>query len=305
MGWLKELFRGPLQSEYKRKLQETLSRYDDSYRFFFVPQGLGDVLFFCMYAHAYRQKNPGVSVALIVTKPHIGALAEIFKDNLDLILQIDENYYRMGDTHRFTYLYPRIYDASAPQNNLAEAVRNAMGLPKNARRYIPEIEKNPNLMQRILKTENKTRVALIASDANSCNVMLSDQEWVLVAEMLKKNGYTVVFNTQNGGRFPGFKSVFLSVKETIQFCNECALFIGYRSGMCDVIAAFCRCKQVVMYPNDRKAGEFDCVVGYDDNPNQRYMEYCSLKSIFPDADVREFIFSEDEYMQRMEKCIYG
>ena len=294
-----------LRKEYKRRLTAALEPLDNSYRFFFLPQGLGDILFFCMYAHAYRQKNPQEHISLIVTKPHVRDLAEMFLEDIDLLLQIDERYYRMGDTTRFYYLYPHIYNPAFPQDNLAEAVRNALGLPKGAERVIPEVESNPYLMGRLLGKKTRRRIAMIAPDANSCNPMLSDQDWSSVAKNLEKKGYCVVFNNKDKDRFPNFVNVFLSVKEMIQFCNECALFIGYRSGLCDVISAFCRCRQIVIYPNDRKKGEFDCVEGYDQNPNQRYMEYCSLKSIFPEAEVKEFIYDKNNYMQKLEELIYG
>lgn len=288
---LKDIFLIPAKAAYGKALRELLSKYDESYEFVFLPQGLGDILFYCMYASEYRRKNPSKHLAIITTKKHFFALVSLFDCCFDLILQIDTKLFYTTSTNRFTYMYPKIYDDCMPQKNLLNAMRNAMGLNSSAKTWLPEISVSLKIEQQVreMRGPKSCKVVLISPDATSCNSIISDSEWIALATYLSQKGNKVVFNS-NSNKYTGYENIFLSIRETIEFCDCIDLFIGYRSGLCDVVAAFCKCKQIIVYPNDRKPGEFQCIQGYDDNPNEKYLEFCSLKDMFPKADVHEFIY---------------
>lgn len=288
---IKDIFLIPAKAAYGEALRKLLSEYNASYEFVFLPQGLGDILFYCMYANEYRRKNPSKHLAIITTKPHIFSLTSLFDSCFDLILQIDMKLFYTSSTNRFTYMYPKIYNDCMPQKNLLDAMRNAMGLDPSAERWLPDISISTKIRQQVreMRKPNYRKVVLISPDANSCNKIISDSEWIALAEYFSHLGYKVVFNSDSD-KYNGYKCIFLNIRESIEFCNCIDLFIGYRSGLCDVVAAFCECKQIIVYPNDRKPGEFQCVQGYDDDPNKKYLEFCSLKDMFPKADVHEIIY---------------
>lgn len=290
--------------EYSCAVNETLAQFDDSYHFVFMPQGLGDILFFCLFAKAYRARMAGKKIVMIVTKPAFESLVKLYWERFDVILNLDPRLFITKCTTRFTYFYPRIYDTIHPQPTLLDAVRVAMDLPSECDREIPEVKGVKFHPEFLLKIQQK-KCVLISTDATSCSTLISDGQWIQVAKTCEKAGYYVFFNINNPMRFSEFDHVFLSIEETIQFCNTISLFIGYRSGLCDVISAFCKCRQIIVYPNNRRPGEFDCIKDYDLNPNQKYMEYCSLKTMFPQADVHEFLYEQDSFIMQMEAEIHG
>ena len=143
---------------------------------------------------------------------------------------------------RFHFLYSEIYNPNFLQPNLLAACRKSLGLIANAKKYIPNVELS-NIQKNNLNQLIFQKTALIATDAVSCSKVISDDEWEMLAKNLSGKGYFVYFNTSDENRFKKYKHIFLDIDETIYFCNKINLFIGYRSGLCDVVAAFCKCKQ--------------------------------------------------------------
>ena len=265
---------------------------------FLVPQGLGDILFFLMFVKAYREKNPSEKIAICVTKNGFLNLAELFSDELDFILYFPSllNYNNIVND-KLIYLHPKIYNPNDKQQNLLDSVRNAMGLKKDVERFIPNVNFMNNEVQeidRIINNENK--IALIAPDATSCSKLINDKEWCELADFLIKNGFRVYFNIGEKNRFCGYQKIYLSIKQTIYFCNKIKIFIGYRSGLCDVVAAFCSCEQFIFFPNNRQQIECDYILNYDTNPNVAYKNYVSLKAMFPEKNIHEFILSKNRLL---------
>jgi hypothetical protein len=288
----------------RMRLRRRLKEFDSSYRFVFMPQGLGDILFFCMYAKEYRKIYPECKLAFIVTKRHLKELVEVFSDCFDTIFELDTRHFEVNDVSRFHYLYPAIYDDRCPQPDLQTAIKGAMQLAPCTPPYIPALPRTE-------ETEKKLRTAglvagrsvLIAPDAVSCSKLISDEAWLDIATGLEQRGYKVFFNVGDTSRFPNFKKVFLSVLDTVHFVSDAGYFLSYRSGLCDVVATFSDASEIVIYPNDKKTGEFPSILNFDRNPNQRYMEYCSLKNWYPDKDIVEFIYDKDSVHKKLEEAL--
>ena len=273
-----------------------------SYGIIVMPQGLGDILFFCMFAEEYKKIHNVKKLALVVTKKHFLDLAKLYKTSFEKIIYIDASIFNDVNANRFTFFYPKIYDDNNPQEHLIDAVKNAMGVPRNTNAYYPMIY--------IKKTEKKKiesmgvhigKSILIAPDAVSCSIDMVEQEWIGIADMLTNMGYTVFFNSKNQDLYGSYKKVFLSVRETIIFTHYAGAFLGFRSGLCDVIAAFSDCKQFIIYPNNKKKDEFKSIVNYNLNPNERYMQYCSLKYAFPDRNISEYIYKKETLIRRIKE----
>ncbi len=288
----------------RMRLRRRLKQFDSSYRFIFMPQGLGDVLFFCMYAKEYRKIYPECKLAFIVTKRHLKELAEVFSDCFDAIFELDVSHFEMNDISCFYYFYPAIYDDRRPQPDLQTAIKAAMQLAPCAPPYIPDLPRSE-------ETEKKLqaiglvpgRSVLIAPDAVSCSKLITDEAWAEIATWLERRGYKVFFNVGDGSRFPGFQKVFLSVLDTVHFANSAGYFISYRSGLCDVIATFSNAREIIIYPNNKKAGEFPSILNFDQDPNQKYLEYCSLKNWYPHKDIVEFVYDEASFHKKLEEAL--
>lgn len=289
---------------YSEFLVRKLCKYDSSYHFFVIPQGLGDILFVLMYLTEYRKKNPQQKIAIIVEKKHLLSLVKLFSSEIDLILKVKLSLCAKKVLSRFHFLYPEIYNSNFPQPNLLAACRKSLGLISNAKKYIPNVEIS-NIQKNNLDQLIFQKTALIATDAVSCSKIISDSEWETLARNLSEKGYLVYFNTSDENRFKEFKHIFLDIEETIYFCNKIQLFVGYRSGLCDVVAAFCNCKQFIYYPNNRKKDEFDCIKDWNDNPNLAYLRYDSLKTMFPEKDITEVIYRKSDFIADIEESLNG
>lgn len=289
---------------YSEFLVRKLRKYDSSYHFFVIPQGLGDILFVLMYLNEYRNNNPQQKIAIIVTKKHFLSLVKLFSNEIDLILKLNLNLLQKKVLSRFQNLYLDIYNPDFQQPNLLSSCRRALGLISNAKKYIPNVEIS-NIQKNNLDQLIFQKTALIATDAVSCSKIISDDEWVMLAKNLSEKGYFVYFNTSDENRFKEFKHIFLDIAETIYFCNKIQLFIGYRSGLCDIVAAFCKCKQFIYYPNNRKKNEFDCIKDWNENPNLAYLRYDSLKTMFPEKDISEVIYRKSDFLADIEEHLNG
>lgn len=271
----------------------SVGELDASYRIIFMPQGLGDILYFLMYSTQYRQTIPEDKIAVVVTKKHFMQLVELFAARIDALCYLDsadEPVWR----DRMTYFYDGIYN-SAPQSYLLRAIQNAMGLQETARAYLPEMPRPRNFDQLIRQYNlRKGHTVLIAPDAVSCSIDLRDMAWVCVADLCVQAGYDVLFNVDEAGRFGKYPTVFLSIVETLSFIEEGGNFIGLRSGLCDVMAAFTDVNALIIYPNNKKPGEYPSIMGYDTDPNGAYLRYCSLKNIFPNKRFTEVVYSNED-----------
>ena len=269
-----------------------MGELDNSYRIVFMPQGLGDILFFLMYARQYRDIIKEDKIAVVVTKRHFMQLVELFADEIDALCfmdSADEPIWR----DRLTYFYDGIYN-SAPQPYLLRAIQNAMGLQDTARAYIPQLPIVPSLEKMMLQYNlNEGNAIVISPDAVSCHINISDDAWIRIADLCSQKGYKVLFNVDNAKRFGEYTTVFLSIIETLQLIEKGGHFIGLRSGLCDVMAAFTNVNSLIIYPNNKKRGEYPSILGYSCDPNGAYLRYCSLKNIFPQKQITEVIYDDE------------
>lgn len=276
----------------------SVGELDASYRAVFMPQGLGDILFFLMYVTPYRQIIPEERIAVVVIKKHFMQLAELFADRIDALCYLDMAEEPIWQS-KMTYLYDGIYN-SDPQPYLLRAIQNAMGLPENARAYLPKLPQ-PRNTEELEKQYpvRQGRTILIAPDAVSCSINVSDVTWFRIAALCTQAGFSVLFNVADSGRFGNYPTVFLSLVETLHLIAKGGNFIGFRSGLCDVMAAFTDVNSLILYPSNKQPGEFPSILGYNTDPSGAYMRYCSLKNIFPQRRMTEMLYRGEDDLLRV------
>lgn len=278
-------------------INKKIQKLSQSYIVVVMPQGLGDILYFCLFLEDYRREHIGNKIAFIVTKKHFMDLAILYKHLIDKIIYIDSSLLNKVDNSRFIYYYPQIYNENNPQEHLMHAVKQAIGVNINAIPYYPTIYVSQHEKWTIRKTISKPgKAILISPEAVSCNVDITETEWIDLADTLKEKGMEVYFNTNKKNMYGSYPKVFFSLRKTLIFSHYAGYFIGFRSGLCDVVAAFSDCKQIVIYPNNKKIGEFPSIKNFDINPNKKYMDYCSLKTAFPDRAITEFIYENGQLL---------
>ena len=89
----------------------------------------------------------------------------------------------------------------------------------------------------------------------------------------------IIFRSLN---FYGFKTIFLSAIETVEFAKLAGNFIGFRSGLCDVVLALSDIKALVVFPNTIRIA------------SEEYLNSCSIKKMYEKDTVDEIIYTNDE-----------
>lgn len=301
---LYRIFRYPRKKKNAlvRKInRRKLVRMSNAYDLVYMPQGLGDILFFCMHASRYKDGLADKKLAMVVIKPHYKELVDLFEDSFDKVLYLRN--YKDDGLSGLDNFYPKVYDEDNPQEHLHDAVLEAMGLGRGDEARIPQVPISEDDRKKYLAmglVPGKT--VLISPEATSCASVLTKKDWLEIADSYTSNGWKVFFNVDESSAYGEYPSAFLSIKETIQFCNLGGAFVGYRSGLCDVIAAFCKCRLVIAYPDNKKRNEHPSIKGYKQAPNEKYMEYCSLKRLFPEKEIIEFIIGDDSLKDALPKC---
>ncbi len=116
----------------------------------------------------------------------------------------------------------------------------------------------------------------------------------ILYDLLKKEkGFEVIFNCPDETRFPSYKKVFWDIKTTIQKVNQMKAFLSYRSGLSDIVGAFCRqTPQYVIYPD-----KIYDIRGFQNHAEgaKAYLEFCSIKQNFDNNKVHELMFNEDTF----------
>lgn len=99
-----------------------------------------------------------------------------------------------------------------------------------------------------LSTLDKKKKALLAPAANSITEGPDNLFWSNLAQQLKQAGYRVYTNISGDEeRIAETEPIFIPYMELEIFLDDCAVFIGYRSGLCDLVATL-RCKKIILYP---------------------------------------------------------
>lgn len=106
--------------------------------------------------------------------------------------------------------------------------------------------------------------------------------WETLTERLRENGFTVCTNSSgpNEPVINGTVSVFFKFVDAASFLEYAGYFVGYRSGLCDIISRV-NCKKIIIYPHDVSY----CLPG-------RAMKYVGLKSMRACEDVAEFEYGK-------------
>ena len=180
------------------KVNQKINSLDDSYIIVVMPQGLGDILFFCIYAKEYRKMHSGRKLALVVSKLHFLDLANLYSQCFETILYVPAAIFDKVDNTRFTYFFPMIYDEKNPQTHLAVAVRRAMGIENCNTPYYPIIYVTKKVKKMIEKYHfPRGKTVLVAPEAVSCTIDMTEEDWVKIADRLADKGLTVFFNSKD------------------------------------------------------------------------------------------------------------
>ena len=272
------------QKEKRKKtrkyLLETLYRIKYRKNIIIPPQGLGDILYILLILSGKEEKY-----TIFLTKKYFGDLCNLFPEVISKKVYMNQLPYSPYALYKFSDIYKESY-----QENFYKLFKNVNGGEFNKEKHIP-------ISVNAVKTFNKLnlvsgKTVLILPEAKSCPNITSDY-WLKYAQFIEKSGYEPVFNSNL--KFGKYKNIFLSISDTITFATLSGNIIGYRSGLCDVLAYFSSARGIYLYPDNPYDYHASYIKDYMLNKGQKYMEFCSLKTFNQSKNIQEYIIKENEY----------
>lgn len=250
---------------------ELCLNHSDRQLFLQFYQGTGDVYLSAIYLK-YCEKNEmvGKSVLLVSSQNAIKVASLLNFEDCMLVLIDKENAMSLVQLMRFIGLEKiRISNLHYMSDNplYTNFIIHLLGINgmnfmdfyreivyRGAIFPFPELAwKNNNLwLDNMVKDHLlvKSKTVLIAPGAYSSGMKLSKHFWDELSRSLKIQGYTVCTNitSEKETVISGSKGVFIPYEYLQCFLEYCGYFIGYRSGLCDLVAKV-NCKKIIIYPN--------------------------------------------------------
>lgn len=293
-----------------KKIEETYNNY-----WILLPRlSYGDLMISLSLLNEFKTKNAGKIV--IITDSNLKKeFVECF-DAVDETIVIDIMLKRYLDSldlknqkpekGHIIRLFAPFWDGKS--SNLYEDYLKYLKLDNTAKREKPVIRNKDNAaaLTEFKKLElNQEKTVLLAPHSVTFNSKdLSVDFWLRIAENLMKNGYSVVFNTDNK-IYRNYPNVFLPMNQMISFAGMCQASISFRSGFNDILAGCGIQNMFVIYPRDCgvsyiQVEEFAQILKqnyfWHDNigNKENIFNIYSLNKIFDRNDVDEIIFDGDE-----------
>ncbi|GHV21919.1 hypothetical protein FACS189494_07990 [Spirochaetia bacterium] len=302
-----------LKTAYRgyRTYNSVKNKYNNPAIFIYDYSGIGDVYVFCMLLKAnYSTINNGNFVITVNHK----ALVKIFKlfDLENFILITEKQAYELTV---FSFLVPqslRIRNITPfPRFNFTDisfrfggVILNMLEmykyqmfkLPENAEIQHPKLKPDNETIKKIF-SENKliTGKTVVLSPSSRTTIGFSDTFWRQLGRALQGRGFIVCTNVV-GTEQPilGTIPISFSFQDSEGVLKKAGLFIGIRSGFCDVICN-AECKKIILYPTYRLF-------------NSSLYDFCSFERMGIGQNIIELqgeIENEDKLLQKILENING
>lgn len=259
-----------------KKWGDIVSNLDNS---ILPPMGMGDILYIllCLRSKGKKYNN------IFITKNYFYDLISLFPDVVENAVLINESDMFLFDKAKFTF--KDIY-CQKKETLFLKLFMNAIG--GQISHFNGCITENDDYFAK--RSIPKDKVVLFCPEATTCEKEISEQYWILYANKISALGYYPIFNSSR--QYGIYPSVFWDIKSTIALANYSVAVIGYRSGLLDVLAYFSNVNFIVFYP--KKPSDFHAryISDYFTNRSQKYMNFCSLKTLHVIDNIREYIFDE-------------
>lgn len=127
--------------------------------------------------------------------------------------------------------------------------RFVFGLPEDSKPRHPVLKDKEKEVEALFSQNGLQRgkTAVLSPYSNTLSDLPSDF-WEKLCIQLKEKGYTVCTNSSGPAEPPvnGSAGIFFPLDIAPQFVNAAGMFIGVRSGFCDIISG-CKAKKIILY----------------------------------------------------------
>lgn len=231
--------------------------YENELLVFCPFNALGDIYLCMSYLPAFASKRGFDSTAVFVSSKACAKVVELFSNTKVKVIQQKELdatiqaviytedqrcYIAHQDRPYVINLHKAQYIKCIPLETIYCC--GVFGLPKDTKPIIPDKWEKYPLLDNIPKGES----AIISPYAKSVTA-LSNEVWKEIVLDLISKGYTVYTNVAGDeNALEGTIPISPAINEMKSVVEQAGLFIGIRSGLCDVIRT-ADCRKIALYPD--------------------------------------------------------
>lgn len=238
---------------YAKKLEE---------HWFLCTRSIGDTVIFLSKLKAYRDKNPGEKIRLIVSENHV-PFVKGYSDYIDEYKVLPYEKMCASTSIGFKGLLPDNLKYILPSSSsiilgyksmsIFDLMNMTLGLDPDTGYEKPHFQWKNKKEFLASKGVEKGKFVFLAPSSVSVNSNNADM-WKKIISCVKKKGYKVLINkgSYDNNLFENEEVVSLPLDKAYLLAEDSALFIGMRSGICDLLG-FSSSKMLVLYPDGREA----------------------------------------------------
>lgn len=244
---------------------------------------MGDILYICLLLHEYK-KVYHKKIMIVVIKPYFKQLADIFAQ------EVDETLLASGEVFAFISrtkhhknvlnIEAELYEKGMKWESFRINLIKVMKLNENAR--LQMLTRPIFTLKDTSLDFKKGKSLIISPHATTCPKCVPDSFWMRLADTFLSRGFGVIFNS-NDKAFAAYQCRLLNIDETIALADECGYFVGYRSGLCDVLAYFSKCEKIFICPTNP----------HGNTTAEQWLLDASTKELWMHNEAKEYIYSEN------------
>ncbi len=238
-------------------LEEIESRHKGAYRIFCPFNALGDIYFCMSYLPAFLEKRKNNKCVICVPSKACAKVVRLFGDydvevysqkELDAAIQAviytkdNNSYIAHQDRPYVINLHKALYLKCIPLETVYKC--GVFGLPAETKPVEPVNWKKLESPERI----HEGKAVIISPYAKSV-VALPETSWKQIIDRYSEEGYQIFTNVSGDEKpLPGTEELRTELNEMKDAIERAGIFIGIRSGLCDVIRT-AKAKKIALYPD--------------------------------------------------------
>lgn len=257
-----EIFRSEIEDRLeagKRVYEKIRSDNPDSLLLLSPWVATGDIYIDGLYLREYIDKNGISDSRIIVSSSAAGKIAGLFR--FDPVVISGEEAFALLDYGRaagFEETHMLNINVNVGKQRVGELGRNVdfntfhqrLVFQFEEKRFIPDMVQNSS--DAIIKENDLEigRTALIAPYSGTLG-RIDEKLCTRIVKMLKEMGYIVCTNTgKSEEALPETLGLYIPYDRILDFVNKAGVFIGIRSGLCDIVSATSS-KMIIFYPRGK------------------------------------------------------
>jgi len=250
-------------------------------KWFLCTRSIGDTMIFLSKLSEFKKKNPVEKVRLIISENH-KPFMEGYKNYIDeyIVKPYDfmcrSTWVGFHDIlpHNITYILPSSSYQMLGYKDMSifDLMNLTLGLESGSSYCKPEFIWDGKEKYYSELGIEKGKFVLISPSASSVKGLSKDL-WNRIYTSIEDKGFKIILNYSghDSNLVQGHTCIDLPLDKTYLLAEDAALYIGLRSGLCDLLG-FSDCRMVVIYPDEESRYKY-CL---DNMPFEKEIKECYI-----------------------------